>query len=170
MNEVGKFGQVELVVQGMTWIGWESKVAQALEGLSGVDKAVVSFVEKKAIIRYKPDSITLDQMKEALLKVGYVASLSDTGKQNRNIIGLHTQVRSEFRGDELVCYCFKYTRNDIERDYLKNGRSMILEKITSEKKAGGCDCAKKNPKGRWCLADVRQVVDRLTGKKSIQTV
>jgi len=87
-------------------------------------------------------------MKEALLKVGYVASLSNTGKQDPNIIGFHMQERSEFRGDELVCYCFEYTRNDIENDYLKNGRSMILEKITSEKKSGGCDCAKKNPKRR----------------------
>lgn len=159
MNEDAKFGKVELVVQGMTWIGWEPKVAQALEGLPGVDKAVVSFAEKKATIRYNPDSITLDQMKEALLKVGYVASLSNTGKQNRNISGVHTQERIEFRGDELVCYCFEYTRNDIEKDYLKNGRSTILEKIASEKKSGGCDCANKNPKGLWCLADVRQVVD-----------
>jgi hypothetical protein len=56
--------------------------------------------------------------------------------------------QNEFQDDELVCYCFEYTRNDIEKDYLKNSRSMILEKIASEKKAGGCDCAKKNPKGR----------------------
>ena len=54
----------------------------------------------------------------------------------------------EFQHDELVCYCFEYTRNDIERDYLKNGRSMIMEHITSEKRAGGCHCAEKHPKGR----------------------
>ena len=55
--------------------------------------------------------------------------------------------QNDSRDDELVCYCFEYTRNDIEKDYLQNGRSTILEKIISEKKAGGCDCAKKNPKG-----------------------
>jgi hypothetical protein len=47
-----------------------------------------------------------------------------------------------------ICYCFGYTRRDIEQDFFKNGHSLILEKISAEKKAGGCDCATKNPKGR----------------------
>ena len=55
--------------------------------------------------------------------------------------------QNEFQNDELVCYCFEYTRNDIEKDYLQNGRSTILEKIVAEKKAGGCHCAENNPKG-----------------------
>ena len=54
----------------------------------------------------------------------------------------------EFKDDDLVCYCFGYTRKDIEKDYLDKGRSLILEKIVIEKKAGGCNCAVKNPKGR----------------------
>ncbi len=49
--------------------------------------------------------------------------------------------------DGLVCYCFGYTGNDIKKDYLTNGRSLIMEKIMEEKKAAGCDCAAKNPKG-----------------------
>jgi NAD(P)H-nitrite reductase large subunit len=53
-----------------------------------------------------------------------------------------------FQDDALVCYCFNYTKKQIENDYAKHGRSTILEKIASEKKAGGCDCAVKNPKKR----------------------
>ena len=49
---------------------------------------------------------------------------------------------------DLICYCFGYTRRDIEQDFIKNGRSLILEKISAEKKAARCDCAHKNPKGR----------------------
>jgi hypothetical protein len=60
----------------------------------------------------------------------------------------YSQERDEFKDADLVCYCFEYTRKDIEKDYLDNSRSTILEKITIEKKAGGCDCAQKNPKGR----------------------
>ena len=56
--------------------------------------------------------------------------------------------QNEFQNDEVVCYCFEYTRNDIEKDYLQNGRSTIMEKIIAEKKAGGCHCAEKHPKGR----------------------
>lgn len=50
--------------------------------------------------------------------------------------------------EELICYCFNHTAADIERDALTHGRSMIMEKILAEKKAGGCQCATKNPKGR----------------------
>ncbi len=56
--------------------------------------------------------------------------------------------QQEFQNDELVCYCFAYTRSDIERDYVKNGRSTIIERIASEKKAGGCHCAETHPQGR----------------------
>jgi hypothetical protein len=49
--------------------------------------------------------------------------------------------------EDLICYCFNYTVSDIERDVRENGKSTIMEKILSEKKAGGCRCAEKNPKG-----------------------
>jgi len=48
----------------------------------------------------------------------------------------------------LICYCFGYTRGDIERDARDNGRSTILERILEEKKRGGCRCAELNPGGR----------------------
>jgi len=49
---------------------------------------------------------------------------------------------------DFVCYCFEYSENDIRQDYLKNGKSMILEKIQTEKRFGNCQCATKNPKGK----------------------
>lgn len=50
--------------------------------------------------------------------------------------------------NELVCYCFNYTARDIAEDARVHGRSTILERILAEKKAGACQCATKNPKGR----------------------
>ena len=49
---------------------------------------------------------------------------------------------------ETLCYCFGYSVEDIRDDVLKNGRSLIMERIVEERKAGGCDCATTNPKGR----------------------
>lgn len=49
---------------------------------------------------------------------------------------------------DLVCYCYEYTVDDIQRDYEANGYSTILEKIKAEKQLGNCQCATKNPKGR----------------------
>lgn len=48
----------------------------------------------------------------------------------------------------LICYCFGFTTSDIEQDVAVNGKSVIMERIISEKIAGGCQCAAKNPKGR----------------------
>ncbi len=53
--------------------------------------------------------------------------------------------RIEIVGD-LICYCFGYSENDIQKDYMENGKSTILEKIQMEKKLGSCQCATKNPK------------------------
>lgn len=50
--------------------------------------------------------------------------------------------------NEYICYCFEYTRQDIEEDVEKNGRSLIMDKIKAEKKFGNCHCTAKNPKGR----------------------
>jgi hypothetical protein len=86
-------------------------------------------------------------MRQALLKAGYVASLSANEKK-QDISGFSSKWESEFQSDDLVCFCFKFTRNDIEQDYIKYGQSTIMAKIASEKKTGGCDCANKNPQGR----------------------
>jgi hypothetical protein len=48
---------------------------------------------------------------------------------------------------DLICYCFEYTSEDIQQDFIAHGRSMIIEKIKTAKKMGSCQCATKNPKG-----------------------
>ena len=61
---------------------------------------------------------------------------------------------------DYICYCFEYTEADIIEDVQKNnGRSTIIERIISETRSGNCQCRTKNPKGTWCLADVRRVAD-----------
>jgi hypothetical protein len=50
---------------------------------------------------------------------------------------------------DLICYCFGYSEEDIFKDVLDNkGASIILERIVSEKKRGGCNCEATNPFGR----------------------
>ena len=48
----------------------------------------------------------------------------------------------------LICYCFNYSAEDIKQDYRDNGRSTIMERIAAEKKDGKCKCETTNPKGR----------------------
>lgn len=58
------------------------------------------------------------------------------------------QEEVDFKDNDLVCYCFKYTKKQIEDDFFENGESTIFKKIAMEKKNGRCDCVTKNPKGR----------------------
>jgi hypothetical protein len=50
--------------------------------------------------------------------------------------------------NKYICYCFCHTREDIEQDLEKHGRSTIMERIMAESKKGNCNCATNNPKGR----------------------
>ncbi len=50
---------------------------------------------------------------------------------------------------KLICYCFRYSEEDIVRDVIENGgTSSILEKISNEKKRGSCNCKLNHPEGR----------------------
>jgi len=57
-----------------------------------------------------------------------------------------------------VCYCFGFTRRDIENEFTATGSSTIGERIKTEVKAGNCACEVKNPSGKCCLGDVTRIV------------
>jgi hypothetical protein len=123
-------------------------VVHALEELPGVRKAYASHPGKVAIVLCDPASVTIEQMRQALLKAGYVASAKATNRTTQIVNHGESHEITDHRADDFVCYCFEYTRGDIEQDFIKNGRSLIMEKIAAEKKTGGCDCTNKNPKGK----------------------
>ena len=51
--------------------------------------------------------------------------------------------------EEIVCYCFGYTKEEIIKDTLINpDQPAILKRILLEKRAGNCRCRETNPKGR----------------------
>jgi hypothetical protein len=123
-------------------------VVRALEELPGVKKAYASHPEKRAAVVYDEGIVSLEEICRVLFKAGFVAKPIEekpgalVRPDDRGTEGIEAQ------NTDLICFCFGYTRKAIEQDFIKNGRSFILEKISAEKKAGGCDCAAKNPKGR----------------------
>ncbi len=56
-----------------------------------------------------------------------------------------------------VCYCFGFTRKDIEEEVARTGRSAIAQRITAEVKSGNCACEVKNLSGKCCLGNVTRV-------------
>jgi Zinc binding domain len=64
-----------------------------------------------------------------------------------------------------VCYCFGFTRKDIEDEIAETGRSTVVHRITAEVTAGRCACEVKNPSGKCCLGKVTQITqDRLRNR------
>ena len=49
--------------------------------------------------------------------------------------------------NNYICYCFKHTREALEEDVRKHGRSTIMEKIIAASKDGSCTCVSSNPAG-----------------------
>jgi len=123
-------------------------VIGALAGLPGIIEAEAFYSEKEARVIYDPELIGIEGIIKGLSQVGYFAELKEPMDSPPTFASVENQEKPAFQPDELVCYCFGYTRKDIEKDILRNERSLILEKIAAENKAGRCDCVKQNPKGR----------------------
>jgi hypothetical protein len=49
---------------------------------------------------------------------------------------MKTQIERNNILEDLICYCFGYSADDIQKDFLNNGKSTIMEKIQVEKKLG----------------------------------
>ncbi len=72
---------------------------------------------------------------------------------------LFVRVGSKETADPFpVCYCFGFTRKDIQREIAETGNSTVANRISAEVKAGNCACEVKNPSGKCCLGDVARVV------------
>jgi hypothetical protein len=64
-------------------------------------------------------------------------------RYSQSITTLKNDTLSEKIVNDLICFCFGYAVDDIQKDYQDNGKSTIMEKIQTEKKFGNCQCGKK---------------------------
>lgn len=64
--------------------------------------------------------------------------------------------QKETAQDCLVCYCFGFSRAEIQAD-AQTGQASIATQITAWTKAKKCACEIRNPQGSCCLGNVRQV-------------
>lgn len=63
-------------------------------------------------------------------------------------LNVNTNDKNEFQDDDIVCFCFDFTKKDIKEDFHTHGYSKILQNIKVEKKNNGCHCEVKNPRGK----------------------
>ena len=60
-----------------------------------------------------------------------------------------------------LCYCFDYTRADVQHEIEELGAPHIPEKIKAEVQAGFCACEVKNPSGNCCLGDITRTIQEV---------
>ena len=63
--------EIKLKIEGMHCTGCSNRLEKVLNNTDGVEKAIVSFEEKQAIITYNESQIDLTQIKETIEGAGF---------------------------------------------------------------------------------------------------
>ena len=67
--------KVVLQIEGMSWPAWPLIVKKALEGLEGVEKASVSFLEKRGEVFFDPDKVSETVIVNKVNEIGFSAKV-----------------------------------------------------------------------------------------------
>jgi len=57
-----------------------------------------------------------------------------------------------------LCYCFHWSKENIQKELEISGNTKALEEIKAKMKDPGCSCEILNPSGGCCLADVQKFI------------
>ena len=60
-----------------------------------------------------------------------------------------------------LCYCFEWTKEKIEEEIRRYGKTRALDDIKEKMKDTGCSCEIKNPSGSCCLGDIKKAIKNL---------
>ena len=67
--------KVILHIEGMVWAAWPVIIKKALEGLDGVDKASISYDEKRGAVSYDPEKVGETDIIDKVKQVGFMAKV-----------------------------------------------------------------------------------------------
>jgi len=76
---------------------------------------------------------------------------------NKNDVRLKIGIK-ETKKSKLICYCFDITEKQIKDELKLIGKSTIPNFITEKIKHKLCACNIKNPSGKCCLGDVKNII------------
>ena len=70
-------------ITGMTCGGCAAGVRMTVKRLDGVAKVEASYEKGHAVVTYDPDKVTVEQIKDAIKKLGYEAELKEPSNSRR---------------------------------------------------------------------------------------
>jgi hypothetical protein len=146
-------------------IGEKSAAARVMAcPANGARSKQVDMITVRSLVRYLPLSMPATQYYLCAARgcdVVYFALDPQAPIFRRG--DLLVRVGAKEESDSIpVCYCFGFTRKDIENELAATGRSTVAERISAEVKRRNCACEVKNPSGKCCLGGVMRIVrDRM---------
>lgn len=69
--------------------------------------------------------------------------------------------------NRLVCYCFKHSVSALVNDYLKHGRSLLLDDIKDKCSKGLAHCEETNPQGSCCLGNIQKLLNSVSQQAGV---
>lgn len=63
-----------------------------------------------------------------------------------------------FNKEDLICYCFKYSKQELFDAIQFKQERKILDDIKLKMKKNGCFCKTANPSGQCCLTDLQEFI------------
>lgn len=68
-------------VDGMSCVSCAARVKRTLKKITGVQEVEVSLEHREAVVRYRPDKVTVDRLKSAIDALGYKAGTPRTAER-----------------------------------------------------------------------------------------
>lgn len=72
LNE-GEVKLIEIPIEGMSCMSCVATVKKTLSSIDGVQEVKVSLQDKNATVKYDPEKVTQEQLKNTINKIGYKA-------------------------------------------------------------------------------------------------
>ncbi len=77
-----KMAQQQFKIKGMHCKSCADKIEEGIKKLTGISEVKVSFPEEQAFIRFNPDQINLNRVKEVIKETGYEAIIEEESSTN----------------------------------------------------------------------------------------
>jgi len=91
-----------IAILGMMCAGCSARVEKKLNSLEGIERASVNLPARTALIEYDPTAITLEEMKEQLLAIGYEMVI----EEDRNVEAIERKQFTTLRNKVIASWCF----------------------------------------------------------------
>ena len=106
-----------IAILGMMCAGCSARVEKRLNELEGVASAAVNLPARTALVEYDPKQITLQQMKEALDKIGYDMVI----EEDRNVEAIEQRTYTRLRNKVAASWLFALLTMCISMGWLNVG-------------------------------------------------